>query len=97
MKMNRKDINIKPGDITKELSRELNMRWAVYARQVNDKKLSKEEANKRYLIILELKELMEAADAKGISIKDLKEMVANAELKAKPTQGSLFTQAKFPN
>lgn len=95
--MNRKDIRLSPEDYTKELRRELNMRWGVYAKQVQQKKLSQYEANKRYLIIMELMELMEAARDRGLSMSDLKQMVENGEIKATPKQTQLFPRTKFPN
>lgn len=97
MKMNRKDIPLKTTDFIKELKRELTMRWAVYTKEVQQKRLSPYEANKRYLIILELRELMEAADSKGLSLQDLKDLIAHLQPPATPKQRTLFTNTKFPN
>ena len=95
--MNRRDISLKTIDFIKELKRELNMRWGVYAKQVLQKKLSKYEANKRYLIMLELQELMEAAEERGLTIAQLKDMVSNSQAKSRSQQGQLFGSTKFPN
>lgn len=95
--MNRRDIALKTSDFIKELKRELIMRWAVYAKQVQQKKLSKYEANKRYLIMLELQELMEAAAERGLTMAQLKDLVNNTQIKARPQQGHLFGSTKFPN
>jgi|GEM_PF-3778917 len=97
MKMNRRDITLKTSDFIKELKRELTMRWAVYAKQVQQKKLSAYEANKRYLIILELRELMESAEERGLTITQLKDMVSNSQVKSRSQQGQLFGSTKFPN
>lgn len=47
------------------------MRAAVYSRQVQEKKLSNYEANRRYLIILEQKELLELCERKGVQLPEL--------------------------
>lgn len=76
-KIKRSDIaaNLKNTDRISELSRELTMRAAVYSRQVQEKKLSNYEANKRYLIILEQKELLQLCDRKGIQLPELLKLI----------------------
>ena len=65
-KFKRSDIKLQLEDFIKELDRELIMRRAVYAKQVQQKKLSEFRANKRYLIILEIKELLDQMLACGL-------------------------------
>lgn len=92
----RSDFNLTAEDYVKELSREQIMRQAVYTKQTQQKKLSNKEAAKRYLIITELKELMELAQARGLQIKDLKQLVEDSEIKAQAKQGRLFNGSQFP-
>ena len=92
-KFKRSDIKLELEDFIKELDRELIMRRAVYAKQVQEKKLSEFRANKRYLIILEIKELLELADRRKIKFKELKQLVEELEVKNAPKQSSI----QFPN
>ena len=92
-KFKRSDIKLQLEDFIKELDRELIMRRAVYAKQVQQKKLSEFRANKRYLIILELKELLELADRRKIKFKELRQIVEELQVKNAPKQSSI----QFPN
>ncbi|PHN06836.1 hypothetical protein [Flavilitoribacter nigricans] len=92
----RSDFNLTAEDFVKELTRELTMRQAVYTKQTQQKKLSPKEAAKRYLIIQELKEVMELAGTRGLRIQDIKQMIQDTEIKAKVNQGSMFNNDQYP-
>ena len=92
----RSDFNLTAEDFVKELTRELTMRMGVYAKQTQEKKLSPRKAAERYLIILELKELMELVQSRGLRIEDVKQVILDMEIKSKPKQGKLFTSSQFP-
>ena len=89
----RSDIKLKTEDFIKELERELIMRKAVYTKQVKEKKLSEYQANKRYLIMLELKELMQLAEKRKIQFKELKKWVEDWESQTTAKQSAI----QFPN
>ncbi len=93
-KYKRSDFNLKLEDYIKELDRELTMRRAVYAQKVKQRKLTEYTANKRYLILLEIKELLELADKRVKGFSDLRKLVDDYEIKK---QQSEFQFPKFPN
>lgn len=91
--MKRSEIKINVGEHSKTLNAELTRRWAVNKKEVKEKRMSDYNANKDYLIFLELKELMELAEKKGMSISTLKKMIEEYEYESTPRQGSI----QFPN
>jgi predicted patatin/cPLA2 family phospholipase len=91
--MKRSDITITIKDHLKELRRELTMRWAVFTKEVKAKRLTEYEANKRYLIIQQHKELVEEMEKKEISWNDLMQMVESLPPKRRVTQSRM----KFPS
>lgn len=95
--LKRSDFKLKAIDYVKELKREITMRVAVYTKKVRERSMSSNEANKRWLIMQELKELMELADANGMTIEDIKNLIGDQEGRPKVTQGELFKASKLQN
>lgn len=71
MKMKRSELKVSNDDRLTEVSRELTMRWAVYTKQIQEKKLSQFEANKRYFIIAEYKDVLKELQRIGMDLTDL--------------------------
>lgn len=91
--MKRSEIKIEKGEHSKYIKAELNRRWAVHKKEVKEKRMSDYQANKDYLIFLEVQELMELAEKKGMSITTLKSMIEEYHHESAPRQGSI----QFPN
>ena len=87
--MKKSDVKLVHKDYIQELKREASMRTRAYRRKINEGKMQQYEANKRYLIIRNLKELMELMERKGITISELTKML-NEQPTTKRIQGNLF-------
>ncbi len=74
----------------KEVNTELRFREQVYAKKVQDGKMSRPLANKRYLLMEDIRTVLEELSRTGISIENLLEELAKIGNKARPVQQKLF-------
>jgi len=92
--MKRSEIKVSVKDRVKEFAREVQMREQVYAGQIEKKKLSRYQANKRILIMQESKELAELLEQRGLSWNDMLKLLLAASKPVTKTKQSTF---QFPS
>ncbi len=92
--MKRSEIKISVQDRVKEFAREVKMRERVYAGQIEKKKLSRYQANKRILIMQESKELVELLELRGLSWED---MINILKIASKPKVKVKQSSFQFPS
>ena len=89
----RSDIKLRDGDFLIEIELLLHEKLKDYPAKIESTEMTEYEANKRFLILVEMRELFEDAKRKGVSMQTLKEMVSNVEITARHRQNAI----QFPN
>lgn len=92
--MKRSSISLTNKERLADVNRELASRQANGLRDVQAMKITRQEANKQYLIILEIKELIEACNLAGIDFSEVRKIVDN--LNTSRPAAAKSTQLKFP-